>query len=147
MGSKRCSELRLRLRSLDLDKYIEYPDDKEVWPELKLTNGDFERAVIQLFMIDIMAHIETKAALAKNLRIQPSEIDRMAFWEYEYFFKSLNNMLKEENDRQEKEMAKYGIKDTMSMANPKNISKMMSSATPKMPQMPSFGSMNTSLKI
>lgn len=132
---------------MDLDKYIEYPDDKEAWPELKLTSGDLERAIMQLFMIDIMAHIETKAALAKNLRIQPSEVDRMPFWEYEYFLKALSNMVKEENDKQEKEMAKYGVKDALSSSNPKNISKMMSSATPKMPQMPSFGSMNTSLKI
>lgn len=139
MVSRHCSNLRLRLRSLGLDKYIEYPVD-DVWPELKLEQGHFERVLMQLFMIDVVNLITTKVSLSKNFRIQPSEIDRMPYWEYEIFLMKLNEQVKEENDKQKAEMDKYDIDGMKKRTDPKYMSKQTSSM---MPKMPSFGSMQT----
>lgn len=96
----------------------------------KLDGGYLERAIITLFKIDLINYIKNKAALAKNFHIQPSELDMMATWEYEYFMMALNDMVNEENDEQKKEMAKYNIEDYKKMANPKNY---QNAAQPKMP--------------
>ena len=61
--------------------------------------------------------------------MQPSEVDNMAMWEYEMFIKYLNDMVKEENDDQQKKMDVYKINDYLRMAKPSNMSKM----TPKIP--------------
>jgi hypothetical protein len=96
----------------------------------KLDGGYLERAIITLFKIDLINYIKNKAALAKNFHIQPSELDKMPTWEYEYFMMALNDMVNEENDEQKKEMAKYNIEDYKKMANPKNY---QNAAQPKMP--------------
>jgi hypothetical protein len=83
--------------------------------------SDLDYAIIKLFMIDLYHMVETKATLAKNFHIQPSEVDNMVFWEYEIFMQALNNQVQEENDRQEEEMKKYDIQGAMSSV--KNISK------------------------
>lgn len=74
-----------------------------------------------------------KASLAKQFHIQPSEIDKMMYWEYEIFIHQLNDMVKDENDRQKAEMDKYHVDDYMKMAKSGNISKNI--AHPKMPNM------------
>ena len=101
-----------------------------------------EYAITKLFIIDLARLAELKATLAKNFHIQPSELDKMPFWEYELFLKFLNKQIEEENKRNEDEMKKYKINETMQAANPRNLSKMMnpSKFTPKMPN---FGSMQT----
>ena len=71
--------------------------------------------------------------MAKEFHIQPSEIDAMPVWEYEIFMKELNDIIKEENEKQQKEMDKAGIKDAKKMSDPKNIQRMQNSAMPKMP--------------
>ena len=93
---------------------------------------------IDLFFINVHNLIEMKAALVKNFHIPPSEIDKMPFWEYEIFMLALNDQVKEENEKQQAEMDKYGVKDIMKNSNPKNLQK---NASGMMPKAPSFGSM------
>lgn len=81
-----------------------------------------------------------KAALSKNMHIQPSEIDRMPYWEYEPYIEILSNMVKEEKESQEKEMQKYKVHERLSQSDPKRIQSMMRQGQPKAPSMPSFGS-------
>ena len=76
--------------------------------------------------------IKIKASISKNFHIQPSEIDKMPMWEYELYLQHLNELVKEENDNQEKEMKKYKVDEHMKMADPKNLQKM---STPKPPNM------------
>lgn len=83
-----------------------------------------EYAGFQLVKIDLTELIKMKALLSKNFHIQPSEIDKMPMWEYEIFIDQLNQIVKEENDKQKKEMDKYHVDEYMKMASPKNISKM-----------------------
>lgn len=86
---------------------------------------------MRLFMIDLVNLIQTKAALLKNFRLQPSEVDAMPYWEYEYFLLALNKQIQEENDRQQGEMSKYNLND---LTNPK-MPKM------EMPKMPNFNNL------
>lgn len=55
----------------------------------------------------------------------------MYYWEYEYFLEEVNNNIKDENERQEKENEKYGNMNPNSMM--RNASKYM----------PKTGNMNT----
>lgn len=104
----------------------------------KLDNSCIEPAIFALFRINLVENIKIKASLAKQFHIQPSELDKMCYWEYELFIRCLNDMVKDENDHQKAEMDKYHINEYMNMARPGNISKMTSNLTPKMPTMPNI---------
>lgn len=53
--------------------------------------------------------ISVKASLSKEFHIPPSEIDKMSYWEYELYIKELSRLVKEENDKHEKEQANQKI--------------------------------------
>lgn len=127
---------------MDLDKWLEKDrrDDEE--PSNILGPSCLEYMLIKLFIIDLMKMAELKATLAKNFHIQPSELDRMAYWEYELFIKALNQQVEEENKRQEDEMKKYKLDEAMSTMRPGNIKKM-TDPNRFSPTMPSMGSMKT----
>jgi len=100
-----------------------------------------------------MEIISVKAQLSKAFSIQPSEVDKMPFWEFELYMKELERLVKEENKQQEDEMHRRGADKAMKMANPNNMSKMMGSTTDsvmsKMPNMSkmSMGSMKMPTKF
>lgn len=81
-----------------------------------------------------MGLIKIKASLSKTFHIQPSEIDKMPMWEFELYIKQLNELVEEENNKQQKEMDKHNVKGYMDMAKPQNMQKMM--------QGPDFSKMN-----
>lgn len=111
---------------------------------LVLDNTYLEKVIFSLFQINVRNLIINKAQLAKNFHIQPSEIDNMKMWEYEMFMQELNEIVKNENKDQQKEMDKYHLGDVQKMTNPKNMSKMMNPKIPDMSQvkMPSIGSIH-----
>lgn len=57
----------------------------------------------RLFLVSLPNMISVKASLSKEFHIPPSEIDKMAYWEYELYIKELSRLVKEENDKHEKE--------------------------------------------
>jgi hypothetical protein len=59
----------------------------------------------------------------------------MPAWEYELFVKEINDIVKEENERNKKEMDESGYKDAKKMSNHSYINKMQKNATPKIPNM------------
>lgn len=122
--SQHCSAVINRRRSSDHDKKI------------ILDTSYIELLIYSLFKIDLLNFIKVKAILAKEFHIQPSEVDNMFAWEYELFMKELNEIVKAENDKQQKEMDKAGIKDAKKMSDPRNIRKMQDAAMPKMPSAP-----------
>lgn len=132
MASKFSSQLSLKLRNLGLAKYGWLTDIDIDWPPEKLTNEYIEAAIYGLFKLDIINYVKMKAVLAKQFHIQPSEIDILPAWEYELFIKQLNDIVKEENDKQKSEMKKYRVNEYMNMARPGNMNKMMSNSMPKM---------------
>ena len=106
-----------------------------------LDNSYIESALFSLFKIDIINYIKVKSILAKEFHIQPSEIDKMPAWEYELFMREINNLVKEENERNQKEMDKSGYSK---MNDPNYMKKMANNQMPKMdnsfkmPSMPKF---------
>lgn len=106
-----------------------------------LDNSYIESALFSLFKIDIINYIKVKSILAKEFHIQPSEIDKMPAWEYELFMQEINALIKEENERNQKEMDKSGYNK---MNDPNYMKKMANSQMPKMdnsfkmPSMPKF---------
>ena len=101
-------------------------------------NSYIEYAIYSLFVIDLINYVKVKSILAKEFHIQPSEIDKMPAWEYEIFMKELNEAVKEENERNQKEMDKSGIDKAQKMSNPKYIERMQQNSIPKMPDFGSF---------
>lgn len=97
-----------------------------------LDNTYLESAIFSLWKIDILGFIKQKAALSKNFHIQPSELDKMPYWEYEYYIKALNDLIKAENEDQENQMSKYNIKKYEKLSDPNNIKKL---TNPKLPNM------------
>lgn len=95
----------------------------------------FEDLIYGSIRVDILDMISIKAQLSKAFSIQPSEIDGMPFWEFELYMKELERLIKEENKQNEAQMNQAGVKDAMKMTKPGNIQKMMSSASPKLPNM------------
>jgi hypothetical protein len=88
-----------------------------------------ESAIISLFRIDILNYIKIKASFAKEFHIAPSELDNMPVWEYELFLKEINNMVKEENEKHQKEMDNNKYKDMQKMSDPKYAQRMSSKYT------------------
>lgn len=67
----------------------------------------------------------------------------MFAWEYELFTKEINNAVKEENEKNQKEMDKAGLDKAQKMSDPKYIERQQRSmqnnyGSFKMPKMPSI---------
>lgn len=126
---------------MDLDKYLQIDEIGGEIPPLILDQSYIEYAIIRLYMIDVMNLIKTKAILSKEFHLSATDIDKMPYWEYELWLQQLNDLVKDDNEKQQKEMDKYHIDDAMKMASPNGMRKTMDAATPKMPTMPNFGTM------
>jgi hypothetical protein len=75
----------------------------------------------------------------EKLHLQPSELDLLPFYEYEYTLEMFNDIMKERNDDERKQQASY--EDKYDMGGMKKQMKNMSSyKTPSMPKisMPKF---------
>lgn len=77
----------------------------------------------------------------EKLHLQPSELDLLPFYEYEYTLEMFNEIIKERNDDEKKQTSSYDdqYKNMSGMQN--KMSKSMSSyKTPSMPKisMPKF---------
>ncbi len=74
----------------------------------------------------------------EKLHVQPSELDRLPYYEFEYTVSIYNDILKERNDKEKNshnaEMDKYNM-DGLSNST-RNL--MKGAGTPKMPSMPSI---------
>lgn len=100
-----------------------------------MNNNYLEYAIFSLIKINIIDLIKTKASLTKNFNIPPSDIDNMKMWEYELYISELNQLIKEDNEKQNDDVGGYKLKDIKKYSNPKNY-------TPPKVQMPT----NISLK-
>jgi hypothetical protein len=96
-------------------------------------------SIYLLFKVNIENLVANKVNICKNFYIQPSELERMPYWEYEMTVKECEKIAEEEKKRQEEENKQYG-----GSFNPKSYqhqaSRMMNNY-PKMPSMPSMPKM------
>lgn len=113
--------------------------DRDSENKITLDGSYIEFSIYNLFKIDVLNYIKIKALLAKEFHIQPSEVDNLPAWEYELFMKELNNLVKEENERNEKEMNESGLNKAKKMSDPSNINKMQQSSMRNVPKMPNVG--------
>ena len=65
--------------------------------------------------------VKSKVGLAKEYHIQPSEIDKMVYFEYEYLLEEINVIQKQQEEQNANHQKEY--------------SSMQNSMMPKMPQM------------
>jgi hypothetical protein len=96
-----------------------------------------------MFRVSLRNLVKNKLYICKEYHIQPSELDRMVYYEYEWILEEINILQKEQEKQQESQNKEY---DSMrSSMNPSNMMKNMHSSIPnygniKMPtlQIPKF---------
>lgn len=86
--------------------------------------------VIKTFIVNLRNLTKNKLFICKEYHIQPSEIDRMQFWEYEWYTDEIKEISKEQ-EKQQKQQEKEHAALTSNM----NPSSMMRSAQASMPNM------------
>lgn len=87
-----------------------------------------ESVTYSLFLVDIRNLVRNKLNICKNYNIQPSEIDRMPFYEYEFVLEDINADIKEQEKRQKEDEKKYG-----NISAP-NYNQMMGNMSRNMPK-------------
>lgn len=87
-----------------------------------------ESALYSMFRVDLRNLVKNKLAISREYHIQPSEIDKMMYFEYEDVLEIVNETAEEEKKKQEQDQAN-------SQANMPNMSSMMSSLKSSMPKM------------
>ena len=98
---------------------------------LRLQPNNLEYNIYQLFKINVANVIKIKASLSKEFHLSPLDLDKMPMWEYEMYMEELQNLIQEENERNQEQMDKAGVGNVQKMTNPRNLQKM---TNPKMPE-------------
>ena len=100
-----------------------------------------EFAVFLTFRVDIRNLVKNRLYIAKDFNIQPSEIARMPFYEYEFLLEDIKEFKEEEKKKNKEQEDKYGSMSPSSML--KSAQKSMSTIKPpggsssfKMPKVP-----------
>ena len=124
--------------SSDPDKYDTGELKNEFFQRIDVYQPIIEFSIIKLFQVNLLNLIKNKVSLSKNFNITPSEIDKMYYWEYEYMLDEVNNTIKEENEKNEKENNKYGNMNPRSMM--RDTGKYMQKSNISTPKIPSIGS-------
>lgn len=94
-----------------------------------------------MFKINLENLVKTKIYISKEFHIQPSEIDKLPYYEYEMYLEQMNLIAKQQEEENKKQQEEYE-----SMKSSMNPSKMMNNnnMTPKMPtvNMPKMPTVN-----
>ena len=100
-----------------------------------------EFAVFSMFRVDIRNLVKNRLYIAKDFNIQPSEIARMPFYEYEFLLEDIKEFAEEEKKKNKEQEDKYGNMNPSSML--KSAQKSIPSIKPpgssssfKMPRVP-----------
>lgn len=100
-------------------------------------------ALYLLYRIDVRNLVRNKLYICKEYHIQPSEIDKMVFYEYEYMLEDIKDHQKQQESYQESQERQTRDMERM-MKNPYGSGFKppdMSGSGFKMPTMPSMPSM------
>lgn len=74
-----------------------------------------EFAVFSMFRVDIRNLVKNRLYIAKDFNIQPSEIARMPFYEYEFLLEDIKEFAEEEKKKNKEQEDKYGNMNPNSM--------------------------------
>ena len=96
------------------------------------------KIIYDLYCINLENLIKNKIYIAKEYHIQPSEIDKIPFYEYEIYLEQMNLIAKKQEEENKKQQEEYeGMRSSMNPAKMmNNINSGMS--MPKMPSAPSM---------
>lgn len=102
-----------------------------------------EFAVFSMFRVDIRNLVKNRLYIAKDFNIQPSEIAKMPFYEYEFLLEDIKEFTEEEKKRNKEQEDKYGNMSPSSML--KSAQRSIPSIRPpggsssfKMPKVPTI---------
>ena len=76
---------------------------------------------------------KSKLYICRDWHIQPSEIDKLVYFEYEYILEDINKENKEQEKRNKEEEKRYG-----NLGKTPNYGSMMNNVSRNMPSMPTF---------
>lgn len=97
-----------------------------------------ESKVFSLFQISLQSFYDLRAALLKYSHLQPSEMDRMPFFELEELVDSLKELADREKEEENKRnSSQEGASFNMSSMN-SQVNRMMSNTSSSMPSLPNF---------
>lgn len=88
--------------------------------------------IFHTFVIDLKNLVKNKLYICREYHIQPSEIDRMQYWEYEWLTDDIKEITKEQ-EKQQKEQQKES-EALKSSFNPNNMMRNVSNSMPSMPK-------------
>ena len=94
-----------------------------------------ESALYSLFQIDVRNLAKNRLFIAKEFKIQPSEIYKLDFFEYEWYLEDINEYQKEKQSQAEAQEKQHQQMQRQ-MKNP--MGSMGNFKPPAMPTMPSF---------
>jgi len=89
-----------------------------------------ESVLYSIWQVDIRSLVRNKLYICKEYHIQPSEIDRMVYFEYEYILEDIQKEQKEQEKRNKEQEKQYG-----NIGKMPNYNSMMSSIGNNMPKM------------
>lgn len=88
-----------------------------------------ESALYSMWSINVQNLVQNKFIICREYHIQPSEIDRMLMFEYEYLMDFIRDYVKKQEDQRKKDEAEQSSKYKMP-----STSQMMSQAYSSMPK-------------
>ena len=86
-----------------------------------------ESALYSMWSIDVRNLVQNKFVICREYHIQPSEIDRMYMFEYEYLLEDIKKYNKQQEEQRKKDERSHNYKTP-------NMSQMMSSAQNSIPK-------------
>ena len=94
-----------------------------------------ELAIYSIYQVDVRNLVKNKLGIAHEYHIQPSEIDRLQYYEYEIMLDEIKDEQKKEAQRQKEQEEQY-----QNSSRTPNMNNIMRQAQTSMPKMPNYGS-------
>lgn len=94
-----------------------------------------ESALYSIFRVDVRNLVKNKLYICKEYHIQPSEVDRMIFFEYEYMLDDIKGIQDQEKEEREKQERGEGAYKTPKMPDMNSMkSSMPNYSAPALPK-------------
>ncbi len=88
-----------------------------------------------MYCINLENLIKNKIYIAKEYHIQPSEIDRLPFYEYEIYLEQLNIIAKKQEEENKRQQEEYdGMRSSMNPARMMNTMQNSNNSPMKAPK-------------
>lgn len=95
-----------------------------------------DQALYLMFRVNIRNLVKSKLSICREWHIQPSELDRLPYFEYEQILEEVNEVAKEQAKKNEEEQKRYNSMQK-TIPNMNNLTSSIGKNLPKM-TMPKF---------